>query len=54
MIKCKDCKHYDNSGNGCDLPPYEIDDEVCLLRNILAVLLNQFEADNDGENWKIG
>lgn len=51
-LKYKDCPHYDSTYNGCDLPPYEIEDSVCLLKNILAVLLNQAEDERDGENWK--
>ena len=34
----------------CVLGPYDIEQTECLLKNILAVLLNQ--ADVEGEDWK--
>ena len=51
-MKCHDCKHWDKEFMACVLGPYEIDEVSCLLKNLLAVSLNQAEADSDGENWK--
>jgi len=49
---CKACKHWDAEFMACELPPYEIEEVSCLLKNMLAVLLNQSEDDSDGESWK--
>ena len=36
----------------CDLGPYEIEDVVCLLKNLLAVELNNTEEIDEGDDWK--
>ena len=36
----------------CKLGPYEIEDIICLLKNILAVVLNNTEETDDDEYWK--
>ena len=52
VSKCYTCKNYDKENNACDASPYEIEEVVCLLKNILCVLLNEEMDDSDGENWK--
>lgn len=52
MTKCKDCKEWDKEFMACKLGPYEIEEISCLLKNILAVELNNAEADEEGEDWK--
>lgn len=49
---CKGCKNWNVEFMACILEPYEIEEITCLLKNILAVLLNQSEVDSDGETWK--
>jgi hypothetical protein len=53
MVKCKDCQHWDREFSACDVSPYELEDPICLLKNILAVLLNDDREIDDGEDWKI-
>lgn len=36
----------------CDLGPYEIENLRCLLKNILAVVLNNTAEPDDDEYWK--
>lgn len=50
--KCRDCKEWDKEFMACKLSPYDIEDIVCLLKNILAVVLNDTEDPDDGEEWK--
>ena len=52
MKICKDCKHWDKEFMACILGPYEIEEVECLLKNILAVLLNQAEDTGEGDSWK--
>ena len=47
---CKTCKEWDKEFMACKLPPYEIEEVSCLLKNMLAVLLNQ--STEEGEDWK--
>ena len=51
MPKCIECKNWDKEFMACVLGPYDIEQTECLLKNILAVLLNQ--SDVEGEDWKI-
>jgi hypothetical protein len=52
MVKCKDCSHWDKEFDACDVGPYELDDPICLLKNLLAVVLNNAENPEDGDEWK--
>ena len=49
---CKTCINFDKEFSACNLGPYEIEEVSCLLKNVLAVLLNQSEDSTDGETWK--
>lgn len=51
-MDCITCKWWDKENNACDASPYQINEVVCLLKNILCVLLNEETNDTDGENWK--
>ena len=53
MVKCKDCQHWDKEFMACKLGPYEIEEVTCLLKNLLAVSLNNAEGFEEGEDWKI-
>jgi hypothetical protein len=48
-MKCINCEHYDHKEELCSLEPSEIESEVCLLRWVIGLLL---EEQDDGENWK--
>jgi hypothetical protein len=52
MVKCKDCKEWDREFMACKLGPYEIENLRCLLKNILAVVLNNTEEPDDEDYWK--
>ena len=49
-MKCKDCKNWDVEWSACRLGPYEIENEECWRKNVLAVLLNLIE--DEGDDWK--
>lgn len=48
---CKECKNWVVEFDACMLGPYEIEDESCWRKNLLAVLLNL--ATEEEDNWKV-
>jgi hypothetical protein len=51
-MKCILCENFDKKEECCSLDPASIDDEVCLLRWIIELLLEQQEDNDEGDNWK--
>jgi len=55
-MKCFDCPSFDKEDRICTCEPSEIDDTLCLLRNICWLLNIKIQDDRDiedeGEEWK--
>jgi hypothetical protein len=48
---CKDCQFLDKEYQVCSKKPSELDDIICLLRNVVWNI-NLLEDEEEGEEWK--
>ena len=46
-MKCRECEHWDSENSACGIEPSELENTVCLLRNIAWVVNEMyFEGDD--------